>query len=294
MKFEENVRELRKQRGMSQEELAEYLKVSRQSISKYENGTASPELDKLMQLCELFDCTLDDLLKGEVKERDVVSKEVYERHENQQSKMMSLGVVIILAGLSCYSFMEDLFTGKNSYVLDVMFLFFVAIAVLIFVYYGMSNSNFQRKYKQLPMNIYSEAEKDAFHKKYQIAIVIGIAFLMAGLFSNMMMEEMVSDSFANGFFMLMVTIAVGIFVYYGMLKSKFDKTEVEEEGTAAFEKKKAEMKIGKWCACIMMMALAIFLLWSFLLDAWRVSWLIFPIGGILCGIVAMVYTNNDE
>ena len=60
MKFEANLKELRKQRGMSQEEMAEHLQVSRQSVSKWENGSAMPELDKLLQMCELFHCTLED------------------------------------------------------------------------------------------------------------------------------------------------------------------------------------------------------------------------------------------
>lgn len=78
MKFEENLRELRKQHGLSQEELAEKLNVSRQSISKYENGSAYPELDKILALCELFQCSVDDLLKGDVKEKGLLHKEVYD------------------------------------------------------------------------------------------------------------------------------------------------------------------------------------------------------------------------
>lgn len=56
---------LRAEKGLSQEELAEALGVSRQSVSKWENGASVPELDKLVQLSELFGVSLDELVRGE-------------------------------------------------------------------------------------------------------------------------------------------------------------------------------------------------------------------------------------
>ena len=57
----ETIRSLRRQRGLSQEELAEALDVSRQAISKWENGAAVPDLDKLQALASYFGITLDEL-----------------------------------------------------------------------------------------------------------------------------------------------------------------------------------------------------------------------------------------
>lgn len=54
---------LRKEKGLSQEQLAELLSVSRQSISKWESGQTYPEINKLIILSDLFNITLDDLLK---------------------------------------------------------------------------------------------------------------------------------------------------------------------------------------------------------------------------------------
>lgn len=56
-----NIYTLRRQRGLSQEQLAEALNVSRQAISKWENGAAVPELDKLESLSSFFGVTLDEL-----------------------------------------------------------------------------------------------------------------------------------------------------------------------------------------------------------------------------------------
>ena len=56
---------LRRQRGMTQEELSEVLNVSRQSVSRWEMDVAFPETDKLIRLSKLFDCSIDFLLKND-------------------------------------------------------------------------------------------------------------------------------------------------------------------------------------------------------------------------------------
>jgi len=65
MELGERILRLRGEKKLSQEELAEALGVSRQSVSKWENGVSVPELDKLMQMGELFGVSLDELVKGE-------------------------------------------------------------------------------------------------------------------------------------------------------------------------------------------------------------------------------------
>lgn len=62
MKFNDKLRALRKEKEFSQEYLAERMNVSRQTISKWENGTAMPDLKKLTELAELFDTSMDELL----------------------------------------------------------------------------------------------------------------------------------------------------------------------------------------------------------------------------------------
>ena len=64
MTFGERICRLRMARGLSQEELAAELQVSRQSVSKWETGSSVPELDKLLRLSEVFGVTLDELVKG--------------------------------------------------------------------------------------------------------------------------------------------------------------------------------------------------------------------------------------
>ena len=68
MNLSDNLKKIRKENNLSQEDLAEKLGVSRQSVSKWESGLAYPEMDKVLQLCKLFDLNIDELLNQNVKE----------------------------------------------------------------------------------------------------------------------------------------------------------------------------------------------------------------------------------
>ena len=67
MTFGEKLTKLRKEHNYTQEQLAEILGVSRQSISKWESNLAYPETEKLIRIGELFECSMDYLLKDNAK-----------------------------------------------------------------------------------------------------------------------------------------------------------------------------------------------------------------------------------
>ena len=76
MKFGENLYNLRKKQKISQEKLAEKIGVSRQSVSKWENGTAYPEMNRIFELCKIFHCKLNDLVNDNFLDFDSLDKEV--------------------------------------------------------------------------------------------------------------------------------------------------------------------------------------------------------------------------
>ena len=76
MKFGENLYNLRKKQKISQEKLAEKIGVSRQSVSKWENGTAYPEMNRIFELCKIFHCKLNDLVNDNILDFDSVDEEV--------------------------------------------------------------------------------------------------------------------------------------------------------------------------------------------------------------------------
>lgn len=85
---------LRKNSGLSQEQLAEQLNVSRQAISKWEQGTAVPESEKLISISNYFGVTVDYLLKEDTEDTMNTTAEVVE----EKPKMMA-GIVICIAGI---------------------------------------------------------------------------------------------------------------------------------------------------------------------------------------------------
>lgn len=96
----EKLYKLRKSSGLSQEQLAEQLNVSRQAISKWESGSAIPESEKLIAISDYFDVSVDYLLK-DGKEDGVKAKEdKMEEGKTQdgKSKMMT-GLIICIAGI---------------------------------------------------------------------------------------------------------------------------------------------------------------------------------------------------
>lgn len=98
MKFGENLKNLRKLKKLSQEDLAEKVNVSRQSISKWETGEAYPEMNNLLMLCKIFHCKINDLVNDSIIDVDAldadVKQEVVTLKKEEQNKMKILSKFI--------------------------------------------------------------------------------------------------------------------------------------------------------------------------------------------------------
>ena len=68
MKLSDNIKFIRKENNLSQEQLAEQLGVSRQAVSKWESGQSYPEMDKVLLICKLYNYNIDELMNENVKE----------------------------------------------------------------------------------------------------------------------------------------------------------------------------------------------------------------------------------
>lgn len=80
MKFNEKLLDLRKKKGLSQDEMGYELGVSRQTISKWESGQSYPDFQKLVLISDYFELSLDELIKGvdiqEVRDKDISAKQM--------------------------------------------------------------------------------------------------------------------------------------------------------------------------------------------------------------------------
>lgn len=99
----ERIYKFRRKSGLSQEQLAEKIGVSRQAISKWESGTSTPELEKLLALSDCFSITLDELVKDETANQGGQVKPPLKSRENKASKVaeMKVGIGLCLIGAIC-------------------------------------------------------------------------------------------------------------------------------------------------------------------------------------------------
>lgn len=297
MGFSENLQNLRKIKNMSQEQLAEKLDVSRQAVSKWESGNGYPETEKIITICEIFDCSMDNLLKGKITADTTGEKKKYESLQNKFSKGISLGVGIILLGTTILLYFAGLSAMAGTSELEEQYgiigvtilLFCVLIALPIFITLGIQEENFKKKNPKLS-NIYSEEELENFNKKFIVGIATGVSLILLGTIFLIFLYgmKMVSEESTIPVVILMafVTIAVPILSYFGIQKDKYDIEKYNEKNSE--EGKKREETSGKICGVIMLIATAIFLSLGFIFNLWKICWVVFPIGGILCGIVSTI------
>ena len=102
MKFGDNLRQIRKNKKMSQEQLAEKVNVTRQSVSKWENGESYPEMNNILELCKIFNCKLNDLVHTDMTDisslDDEIVMNVVKFNEKKQKEVKTLSNVISLIG----------------------------------------------------------------------------------------------------------------------------------------------------------------------------------------------------
>ncbi len=122
----DNIKKLRKDNNLSQEDLADKLGVSRQSISKWEQGDAYPEMDKLMQMAELFNVSLDNLVHSNIN--DVKTKENNKKTIDNYIKTVSS---FITDAISLFARMN--FKSKIKFIIEefiIIFLLGITFAIV--------------------------------------------------------------------------------------------------------------------------------------------------------------------
>lgn len=101
MNFGENLKKLRKSKKLSQEELAEKMQVSRQSVSKWETGAAYPEMNNILELCKIFNCHINDLVNDSIIDIDSLDEEIkmnavkFKKEQQKKMKGLSKAIAVI-------------------------------------------------------------------------------------------------------------------------------------------------------------------------------------------------------
>ncbi len=146
MNLSENLKKIRKDNNLSQEDLAEKLNVSRQSVSKWESGVAYPEMDKVLELCKLFDLNIDELLNQDIKE-----VEKTKQSKNNINKYIDSFLSYISKSVNLFSSLK--FKNKIKCLLEQLFL-----AIVLFIISALLGELLQNVVESilgfLPDNIY--------------------------------------------------------------------------------------------------------------------------------------------
>lgn len=134
MSLGQRLLELRKTKGLSQEEVAFKLNVTRQTVSKWETDQSTPDFDKIIPLCELYGITPDELLRGKTSEKQTETN--YEMETDNKSKIAKgivIGVLLYFVAVAWIMVSIPVFM-INPVLSSAIFLLICGIATLVIVY----------------------------------------------------------------------------------------------------------------------------------------------------------------
>ena len=313
---------LRKKNGWSQEELAEKMNVSRQAVSKWEGAQTVPDLEKILQLGDLFGVSTDYLLKDEMEEEEfvetpsdmVVRKISIEEANAYLAQRKRAAWQIALATLLCILSPIALFLlGAASEIpgsgvsetmaaavgLGVLFVF-VLCAVPIYIYCGFKNEPFAFLDKNEPFElsygvkgIVTERKKqfrDTYVKSNILATCLCILSPLPMILTSFLEREMLTVAML-ALLLVLVGIAVSFFIIVGVQNASMQK--LLREGDYSEENKKKNSVRERVDSVYWSLVVALYLLVSFLTHAWHLTWLIFVIGGALSPILVDYFVGKS-
>lgn len=311
--------EERKKNGWSQEELAEKLGVSRQSVSKWESAQSVPDLNRILNMSKIFGVSTDYLLKDEIdtvqKNSESTSIEVDSKNIKNVSMEEAVDflkiseensiwiswavflyiaspiVLLILSGLSeskLFDVSEDMIVAVGVPVLLLM--------VALGVYISISCGNRAKEYKFLHKDEIETAygvdglvrEKKSSHSsKYKNTIAIGVVACILACVPLLISEAFTNEDYIifNMVALLIFIIAVSVnrMVRVGLVKDSYDK--LLQEGDFTVANKKIAPIINKVSSAYWGIALAIYLAWSLYTMKWGFTWIVWPVAGVSYAVV---------
>lgn len=303
---------LRKRNGWSQEELAEKMQVSRQAVSKWEGAQTIPDIEKILMLGSLFGVTTDYLLKDEIEDEEFTDetkssvKRVTLAQANDFLRWRKSASVRIAAAtflciiavipllilgaaseISALNISENLAGGVGLTVLLVL----AAIAVAIFIFCGFKNAPYEFIDKEPFKTEYGVAgmvqeRKKAFKSTYSALNIIGTFICILSpipLFIGAFTENEFLTVIMLAVTMILAGFGAAFFIIAGVRWASMQK--LLKEGEFAPKVKRRSQIKETVAAVYWLAATAIYLGWSLITDAWEITWVVWPIAGVLFALV---------
>lgn len=312
MIFADKLMQLRKKSGWSQEELAEQMDVTRQSVSKWESAQSIPDLEKIVRLSEIFGVSLDYLLKDEMEEErnlqlaeDVppgkrVSMEEANRFlsvKAETAKAVANAVFMCIISPICLLLLGAMSANGKFGLPDnaaggigmVVLLAIVAAAVSIFISNGsktaafsyLDTEEFETEYGVSGMVNERKEKYKGIHARYNKIGASLCILALVPLFATVIFNEdnvlLLVAALSAGF--LIAGIGVNFFVRTGIVWGSFEK--LLQEGDYTKSKKKRRPVASVIATVYWMAATAIFLAYSLATDNWEYSWIVWVVAGVL-------------
>lgn len=283
MNFGMNLVNARRAKGMSQEELAEKLYVSRQTIYKWESGVTYPDIDKLSDIAKYLDVTTAYLLgeEGEQVQQPCcapsVDKQKVLRHFKGFANAIGLCTLSILFGVALFVCIGGLGgDGKAIYGL-IPFLGIVFAAVIGYVVAGILHEQFTKE--NVTAVSFEKEEKSREQRSFTVKIAVALALIFAGVLfvvlAGVLDREQLSVIAVTALLAL-IGIACYLFITAGILHELY----------APEKKAKKSSSEEAVSGAIMTLATAAFLVMGFVWNLWHPAWVVFPVGGVLSGCVS--------
>ena len=311
MIFADKLITLRKKAGWSQEELAEKLNVTRQSVSKWEGAQSVPDIDKILQLSCLFGVTTDYLLKDDADEPEYTEDDTsplprvtlaqandYLAKARANAPKLALATalcvvapipLLALGALSeagLFGIWDDLAGGIGLIALLVI----IAAAVAIFMQCSASVRAYEFLQKQAIETEYgvtglAKERRDAFAPQYDKANILGTVLCVLSavpVFAAMMVGASFLVSASICLVLALVACGVYAFVRVGTVRDAMD--QLLEEGDYTRPNKAIKSRINALTAAYWLVVVAIFLWYTFGPQGNgqpQYSWFIWAIGGVV-------------
>ncbi|MBD5161489.1 MAG: helix-turn-helix transcriptional regulator [Oscillibacter sp.] len=287
MSLAENLQFLRAREGVTQEQLAERLDVSRQSVSKWESGASYPEMDTILKLCDMFHVDLDTLLRGSVERSSGEDTAGYDRFMTAFARKIASGVAAIIAGVAVFCLASLTGEGQAGMLCMAAFFLIITAAVVVFIASGIEEEQFRKQHPVIT-DFYTEKQKADFRRRFVWYIAGGVGAILFGVFLMILTfaffpEREPYETIAGTAFLLIVAGAVWFLIYGGMMAAKYNIPEYNWENNPSPEDRAKRRRAATACAVIMLLATALYLFLGLSYDKWETAAAIYPVGGILCG-----------
>lgn len=289
MSFGEKLQQLRKEKGLSQEDLAHQLNISRQAVSKWESQNGYPEIEKMILISDLFQVSLDYLMKEDYEEyeNETISSFRLMTQQNIKDylhfkKSFALGiscsVLLMIIGL----FIAVLCADTSYQSIGVFgFLIMVGIGVFFIIMTTLlkeSKFKIEREEIKIAFNDLQNLQEQYqhFHKYFTLAIAGGVLLIIVSLACIALLHETYSqyENILGAQFLLCIGIAVFLFIYFGILK---DAYQFLIHNKAYIKAKKKEQQIENIYAFTMPLAAVLYMIMGFTQNWWHPGWVIFPL-----------------